>query len=109
MPAGESKNNIYINDLYSAILKLRNLDEAQRFFRDLLTEQEILEFSRRWRAAQMLASRQSYAAIEQETGLSSTTVARISKWLNSGMDGYKLIIKRTRAHQHHLTVRKGLA
>lgn len=108
MPTEESKNDIYITELYSAILKLKNLDEARRFFRDLLTEQEILEFSKRWRAAQMLDNKRSYNEIEQETGLSSTTVARISKWLNSGMDGYKLIIKRTRAHHHHLTVKKGL-
>ena len=32
--------------------------------------------------------------IEKETGMSSTTIARINKWLTNGMGGYRLILKR---------------
>ncbi len=35
-----------------------------------------------------------YAYIEKETGLSSTTVARVSRWLNRKGGGYKEIINR---------------
>ena len=87
-------------NLYEAILSLKNKDEAQKFFRDLLTEQEILEFSKRWQVAQMLANKVSYSVIEKKTGLSSTTVARISKWLKSGKGGYKLILKRLNSHHN---------
>jgi TrpR-related protein YerC/YecD len=80
--------------LFKVILKLERLDEARRFFRDLLTEQEIEEFASRWEVARMLAKKTPYSKIEKETGMSSTTIARISKWLNEGMGGYKLLIKK---------------
>lgn len=85
--------------LFKAILKLENIQEARSFFRDLLTEEEIQEFSLRWEVAQMLSKKIPYSRIEQLTGMSSTTIARISKWLNAGMDGYKLLIDRTSSHK----------
>lgn len=89
--------------LFKAILTLEDFDEARKFFRDLLTEQEILEFANRWRVAKMLSVGVPYSEIEKKTGMSSTTIARISKWLNSGMGGYKLMIKRLRSTEskHH--------
>jgi len=91
-------NNKKTKDLFKAILALKNIDEAKRFFRDLLTEQEIIEFGKRWEAAKMLSKKTPYSQVEKETGLSSTTVARVSKWLNKGMKGYKLILKRLAVH-----------
>lgn len=73
------------------------MDEARRFFRDLLTEDEIVEFSKRWQVANLLYEQVPYSEIQKQTGLSSTTVARISKWLNNGMNGYQTMIQRT----HH--------
>lgn len=80
--------------LFKAILKLKNRDEARRFFRDLLTAKEIIEFAKRLKAAKMLSKNISYTEIEKETGLSSTTIARVSQWLNKGMNGYKIILGR---------------
>ena len=91
-----------IEDLYGVILGLKNSVEARRFFRDLLTEQELIEFGRRWQAAQMLATKVPYTEIVKETGLSSTTVARVAKWLNKGMKGYKLALTRQNKNHHHL-------
>ena len=88
--------------LYGVILGLKTPEEARRFFRDLLTEQELIEFGRRWRAAQMLEKNLPYTEIVAETGLSSTTVARVAKWLNKGMKGYKLALARqNKEHQHY--------
>lgn len=78
--------------LFEAILKLKTLNEAQRFFRDLLTEQEIVEFGQRWKVAQLLAQRVPYKSIEKATGMSSATIARIHKWLTNGMGGYRLML-----------------
>jgi len=78
--------------LFKAILRLKDEKEAKRFFRDLLTENEIIEFSSRWEAAKMLDANVPYTKICKKTGLSSRTVARISKWLNKGMGGYKLML-----------------
>lgn len=96
-------DNQTTKDLCQAILTLKNLQEAKCFLRDLLTEQEIIEFGKRWRAAKMLDEKTSYLKIERETGLSSTTVARVSKWLNRGKGGYKLILKRLKNHHHNLS------
>jgi TrpR-related protein YerC/YecD len=101
------KNDKWINknsdSLFKAVLNLKNLDEARMFFRDLLTEAEIKEFASRWKVANMLTNNIPYSRIEKETGLSSTTIARVSKWLNSGMNGYKTLIKRIKENKvsHH--------
>ncbi|RJQ24835.1 DNA-binding transcriptional regulator [Candidatus Parcubacteria bacterium] len=83
-----------IRELFKAILALKTEDECKRFLRDLLTEKEIKEFVNRWKVARMLDQKVSYEQIEKETGMSSTTIARINKWLTKGMEGYKLILKR---------------
>ena len=82
--------------LYKAILSLSDLNEAERFFRDLLTTGEIKEFGRRWRTAIMLNEGQSYIEIHRVTKLSSTTIARISRWLRYGRDGYRLALDRSK-------------
>ena len=84
--------------LLEAILALETAEETRRFLRDLMTEGEIIEFGRRLKAAELLASKVPYSRITKETGLSSTTVARISKWLNDGMGGYQLMIDRLHHH-----------
>ena len=94
----KNKQNKWINQdtdaLFEAILKLKNLDESRRFFRDLLTEKEIIEFGQRLKVARMLAKRIRYTKIAQETGMSSTTIARVHKWLKKGMGGYKIVLER---------------
>lgn len=84
--------------LIDAILSLKTSDETKRFLRDLMTEKEIAEFTKRFTAAQMLTKKIPYSVIEKKTGLSSTTVARVSKWLNGKEGGYKRVIQRM---QHH--------
>ncbi len=83
-----------IDDLYSAVLSLKNLSEAKSFFRDLLTEGEIREFAERWKVAAMIANKVPYTTIIGETGLSSRTVARVARWVKKGMGGYRLILRR---------------
>ncbi len=84
-----------IDDLYTAILQLESLDECRRFFGDLLTEYEVKEFVKRWKAARMLAESIPYTQIEKETGLSTRTIARVGRWLKKGKGGYTMMLKRT--------------
>ena len=91
-------NKIFVE----SILSLKNAGEARRFLRDLMTETEIAEFSKRYMAAVMLSDKVPYSAIERSTGLSSTTVARVSKWLNGSLGGYRRVIART--HHHSSTL-----
>jgi len=80
--------------LFKTIIQLKNQHECRKFFRDLLTESEIKEFVNRWKVVRMLNEKVEYEKITKETGMSSTTIARISKWLHKGMGGYKLMLKR---------------
>ncbi len=84
--------------LLRTILSLSNVPQARRFFRDLMTEDEIRMIVDRWRVARMLHAGQSYREIEAETGLSSRTIARISHWLKRGQGGYRRML--TRPHHH---------
>lgn len=80
--------------LLEAFLALKNNNEAECFLRDLMTEEEIIEFGKRLEAASLLSKDVQYNTIIESTGLSSTTIARISKWLKGSLGGYRLILKR---------------
>lgn len=84
--------------LIQAILALETEDEAKHFLRDLLTEKEITECSKRLQAAEMLEKNIPYSVIERTTGLSSTTIARVARWLNGKEGGYKAILERLHHH-----------
>jgi TrpR-related protein YerC/YecD len=99
----EKWNNRKNEDLTKAVLALETAKEVKMFLRDLLTEKELLELGNRWKAVQMLDGGISYAKIIEETGLSSTTVARISKWLKDGTGGYRLMLDRI-SNDHHRTL-----
>ena len=75
--------------LEEAINGLRSDLEVAEFLRDLLTSGELKEMRNRWLAAQELAEGVPYSQIEKNTGLSSTTIARVSKWLREGAGGYR--------------------
>lgn len=93
------KNNKYLNsedvkDFYQTLLHLETEEECKNFLRDLLTEREIKEFMNRWKVVRLLDKKISYEEITEKTGMSSTTIARISKWLNNGRGGYQLMLER---------------
>ena len=101
------------NQLIAGILALKTPDEAKRFLRDLMTEGEIKEFANRLEAARLLSRNVQYSAISESTGLSSTTIARIQKWLQGSLGGYRLVLSRisnVSAHHHNSSqLRKGLS
>ena len=94
-------NTPQINSLVTALLAIKNQAEMKKFLRDLLTEEEIIEFGKRWQAAQMLNAQIPYSEIVKKTGLSSTTVARVAKWLKKGKGGYRLVLGRLAHHGNH--------
>jgi TrpR-related protein YerC/YecD len=78
-------NNKELKNIFSEITTYLSLENDQdkifSFLRDLLSESEILEFSKRFEVAKMLYEKVSYSKIEEKTGMSSTTIARVSKYL----------------------------
>jgi TrpR-related protein YerC/YecD len=92
-------NDIYLlnkdaRELYKAIQSLKTDEECKNFLRDLLTETEMKESINRWKVVRMLDQKIPYEEITNATRMSSTTIARISKWLQKGMGGYRLILNR---------------
>lgn len=69
-------------------------DSIRKFLFDIMTPKELLEITNRWKAAKMLTSKVPYTEIETNTGLSSATIARISKWLKTGNKGYRTFMNR---------------
>jgi TrpR-related protein YerC/YecD len=90
--------------LIASMLEVKNADEAKRFLRDLMTPMEISEFANRLEAASLLSSLMQYNYITERTGLSSTTIARIAKWLNGSLGGYRLVL--SRLHHHNSSKRR---
>ncbi len=80
--------------LFKAVLSLKTTTEAEAFFRDLMTPQEIETFSERLKVAVMLTKGVSYREIYDKTGVSTATITRVNQWLERGMGGYKLTISR---------------
>ena len=83
--------------LFEAILGLRTLDEAERFFRDLCTLSEIEAMTHRWQAARLVAEGLPYHEVSRRTGASTTTVTRVAHWLRHGEGGYSLAIERRKS------------
>ncbi len=102
----DSWKNQDTNRLFGAILGLKSQNEAEAFFRDLMTEQEIQTFAERFKVAELLTQGVSYRDIYKQTKVSTATITRINQWLKRGMGGYKAAIARLNSnikHQHTKT------
>lgn len=77
-----------VNDLLLVLAEMTDSDELYQFLEDLFTIREIKETSQRLEVARLLSEGKSYTAIEQITGASATTIARVSKCLSYGTGGY---------------------
>ncbi len=77
-----------VEDLLEVLARLDDKDTLFRLLEDLFTIREIRESSQRLSVARMLADGRSYAKIEEATGASATTIARVSKCLSYGTGGY---------------------
>ncbi len=80
--------------LVRAFLALKTPAETRAFLRDLMTEGEIADFAKRLETAEMLSAGVPYPAINKATGFSTTTIARVSDWLQNGKGGYATILAR---------------
>ena len=64
--------------LYEAVLDLKDVDEARRFFEDLCSPTELCSIERRFEVARMLLHK-VYTEILQKTGTSSATISRVRR------------------------------
>ncbi|MCM3739410.1 YerC/YecD family TrpR-related protein [Oceanobacillus luteolus] len=83
-----------LDQLFDAILSLKNREECYQFFDDLATMSEIQSFAQRLQVAKMLLEGATYSAIENDTNASTATISRVRRCINFGSDGYKLVVDR---------------
>ena len=81
-----------VEELFGAILQLDELDETERFFRDLCTLAELRDMAQRWAVVRLLDTGLHYAEISRRTGASTATITRIASWLNHGENGYRAML-----------------
>lgn len=77
-----------VEELLTVLAGLHKPDDIFSLLEDLFTVREIKDISQRFEVACMLRTGKSYAVIEEVTGASATTIARVSKALNYGAGGY---------------------
>ncbi len=81
-----------IEELFDIITRLESKDDCKIFFEDLLTNKELENLSQRIQAAKLLKEGKTYVQIIKETGISNTTLSRVSRSLQLG-EGYKKFVK----------------
>lgn len=82
------------DQLFKAILELKNLDECYQLFDDLCTISEIQSLAQRLEVEKMLTAKKTYDMIQNETGASTATISRIRRCVDYGSGGYGNIIDR---------------
>ncbi len=87
-----------VEDLLEVFARLNDKDTIFALLQDLFTIREIRETSQRLAVAQMLNDGKSYSAIEEATGASATTIARVSKCLGYGAGGYAAALEVLSSH-----------
>jgi TrpR-related protein YerC/YecD len=81
-----------VEALLEAILRLDDIAETERFFRDLCTLTELRDMAQRWAVVRLLDAGLHYAEISRRTGASTATITRIASWLNHGEGGYRAML-----------------
>ncbi len=83
-----------IDILFEAILSLKSVEECYMFFEDAMTRKEVVDVAQRLKAARMLRDGKSYLEVCAELKMSSATLSRVSRAMEKGAGGYKLVLNR---------------
>ncbi|TFJ92608.1 YerC/YecD family TrpR-related protein [Lentibacillus salicampi] len=83
-----------LDQLFDAILSLKDREECYKFFDDIATMSEVHSIAQRLQVAKMLTDGYTYNVIEEETSASTATISRVRRCINYGSDGYKIVLDR---------------
>jgi TrpR-related protein YerC/YecD len=83
-------------ELCDVLLTPRNADEMARLLADLCTPAEVRTMAERWHVARLLdEGRLSYREIHDATGVSTTTIVRVARFLKQEPhQAYRLALSR---------------
>ena len=88
-----------IDELFEAVLTLRDQEDCYRFFEDICTVNEIHAIAQRLQVAKLLSEKKTYTEIEAITKASTATISRINKCLVYGAEGYQRILQRIKDNE----------
>lgn len=82
------------NELYDAILMLKDREECYNFFLDLCTNAELKAMEQRFEVARLLQDGMIYNDILEKTGASSATISRVNRSILTGTGAYEELFAR---------------
>ena len=91
---GKNLKTDAVDQLFDAIMCLKDREECYTFFEDLCTVNELMSLSQRFEVAKMLREKKTYLEIAEQTGASTATISRVNRSLNYGNDGYDMVFGR---------------
>ena len=86
-------------NMYKAILTLKDVDECMKFFDDLCTVSELMAMEQRYQVARCLNDGMIYNDILPETGASSATISRVNRSLQYGSGGCSIVFDRMKEQE----------
>lgn len=93
--------DVLADELAEALVQLKDKAEARALLSDLCTPAEVHTLAERWHVAKLLdADQMTYREIHDATGVSTTTIVRVARFLrqeNNG--GYRLVLDRMEAKE----------
>lgn len=89
------KQQLTYLELDAALAGLRDSASVKAFLVDLCTPAELRALTERWHVAQILnEGKKSYREIRDETGVSTTTIGRVARFLkDEPHGGYRAVLK----------------
>jgi TrpR-related protein YerC/YecD len=85
----EISTNDGIEALSKALAMMPNAAEVRAFIQDLCTPAELEALVDRWQVVPYLLDEVPYREIHEHTGVSVTTIGRVSRTLHQGAGGYR--------------------
>ncbi len=83
-----------VNDLFDAIMTLKDREEFYSFFEDICTANEILSIAERFEVAKLLYQNNTYIEIAKKTGASTATISRVNRFLGYGNGSCEYVFER---------------
>ena len=90
MAASKEVRNKALDQLFDAVLTLKNKEDCYTFFKDLCTMKELNDMAQRFTAACLLLDGKTYEQIVKEAEISTATISRITRCIQYGEGGYEL-------------------
>lgn len=88
--------SVLADDLAEALVALESAEDARAFLTDLCTPAEVHALAERWHVAKLLdEGAMTYREIHDATGVSTTTVVRVARFLRQERNGgYRRLLDR---------------